>query len=198
MMRRIGITGSIATGKSTVLNAFEKAGVPIISADSIVAELYSGDAVMPVEAAFPGVTIAGKIDRQELARRLAQDPTGFAKLEAVVHPLVRQKIADFLASSDAKGHFAAAVEVPLLFESGHDYGFDVIAVTHVDEAIQKQRILARPGMSVEKMQTLLARQMPQAEKIRQATWLFDTAQPREVIEAKVARLVADLKAEAGK
>ncbi len=198
MMRRIGITGSIATGKSTLLTAFKGAGVPTISADSIVADLYSGEAVQPVEALFTSVVTGGKIDRQELARRLAQDPTGFAKLEAVVHPLVRRKIADFLENAEKDGHFAAAVEVPLLFESGHDYGFDIIAVTHVDEVIQKQRILARPGMSVEKMQTLLARQMPQAEKIRRATWLFDTAQPREAIDAKVAGLVADLKAEAGK
>ncbi len=197
-MRKIGITGSIATGKSTLLAAFEKAGVPIISADAIVAELYTGDAVQPVEALFPGVVTNGKIDRQELARRLAQDTSGFAKLEAVVHPLVRRKIADFLKTAEKEGHFAAAVEVPLLFESGHDYGFDIIAVTHVDEAIQKQRILARPGMSVEKKQTLLARQMPQAEKIRQATWLFDTAQSRDTIDAKVAGLVADLKVEAGR
>lgn len=198
MMHRIGITGSIATGKSSLLAAFEKAGLPTISADSIVAEVYLGDAVQSVEALFPSVVTDGKIDRQKLARQLAQDPSGFVKLEAVVHPLVQRKIAHFLEDADSEGHFAAAVEVPLLFESGHDYGFDIIAVTHVDEAIQKQRILARPGMSVEKMQTLLARQMPQAEKIRRATWLFDTAQSRDAIDAKVAALVADLKAEAGK
>ncbi len=197
-MRRIGITGSIATGKSTLLAAFEKVGVPVLSADAVVAELYSGDAVGPVENLFPGVAPNGVIDRQELARRLALDPSGFPRLEAIVHPLVRRKIADFLAAAESDGHALAAVEVPLLFESGHDYGFDAIAVTHVDDAIQKQRIMARPGMSVEKMQTLLARQINQAEKKQRATWLFDTARPREDIDAEVARLVADIRAEKGR
>lgn len=197
-MRRIGITGSIATGKSTLLAAFAKAGIPVLSADSVVAELYQGEAVAPVEALFPGVTRNGAVDRQDLARRLAADPSGFARLEALVHPLVRARIAAFLEAAEQAGHAAAAVEVPLLFESGHDYGFTDIAVTHVADAIQRQRILARPGMSVEKMQTLLARQLPQAEKIRRATWRFDTAQPPERIERAVAALVADIEAEAGK
>src|SRR5688500_5159039 len=130
-MQRIGITGSIATGKSTLLAAFAAAGVPVFSADAAVAELYAGEAVAPVEALFLGVAVDGVIDRQELARRLAADPSGFSRLEAVVHPLVRAKIADFLDEAEREGHVAAAVEVPLLFESGHDYGFDAIAVTHV-------------------------------------------------------------------
>lgn len=194
-MRRIGITGSIATGKSTLLAAFAKAGVPVLSADAVVAELYAGEAVAPVDALFPGIARTGAIDRQELSRRLAADPSGFARLEALVHPLVRARIARFLDEAERQGHKLAAVEVPLLFESGHDYGFDAIAVTHVDPAIQQQRILARPGMNVEKMQTLLARQMPQAEKIRRATFLFDTAQPREAIGRQVAELVAAIRAE---
>lgn len=192
-MKRIGITGSIATGKSTLLEAFAARGVPVYSADAAVADLYSGAAVAPVEALFPGVAKNGQIDRQELARRLAADPSGFKRLEAVVHPLVRASIADFLDAAEKAGHVAAAVEVPLLFESGYDYGFDGIAVTFVDEAIQRQRVLARPGMTVDKFETLLARQMPQAEKKRRATWLFDTAQPRDVIEQQVGALVAELK-----
>lgn len=192
-MKRIGITGSIATGKSTLLDAFAKAGVPVFSADAAVAELYAGEAVAPVETLFPGVAHDGIIDRQELSRRLAADPTGFKRLEAVVHPLVLARIARFLEEAEARGDVAAAVEVPLLFESGYDYGFDAIAVTYVDEAIQRQRVLARPGMTVEKLETLLARQMPQAEKKQRATWAFDTAQPRAVVDAQVADLVAHLK-----
>jgi dephospho-CoA kinase len=192
-MKRIGITGSIATGKSTLLAAFAAEGVPVFSADAAVAELYAGQAVAPVEALFPGVSKDGAVDRQELSRRLAADPSGFKRLEAVVHPLVRAKIAQFFDEAEREGHFAAAVEVPLLFESGYDYGLDGIAVTVVDDAIQRQRVLARPGMTVDKMQTLLARQMPQAEKKRRATWVFDTAQSRETIEAQVAELVADLR-----
>lgn len=191
-MFRLGITGSIATGKSTLLDALKKLGVPVFSADAAVAELYAGAARAPVEALFPGVTQNGVIDRQELARRLAADPSGFKRLEAVVHPLVRDSIARFLDTAEAEGHALAAVEVPLLFESGHDYGFDGIAVTHVDEAIQRQRILARPGMTVEKMESLLARQMPQAEKKKRANWLFDTAHTQAQIEAQLAALVADI------
>jgi dephospho-CoA kinase len=193
-MWKIGVTGSIATGKSTLLEAFRKLGIPIFSADAAVAELYEGEAVAPVELLFPGIARAGRIDRAELSRRLAADPSSFARLEAVVHPLVRRRIVDFLREAEAGGHIAAAVEVPLLFESGHDYGFDAIAVTHVDEAIQRQRLLARPGMTVEKLETLLARQMPQAEKKSRATYLFDTARPRAEIDQMVAGLVAGIRA----
>lgn len=194
-MRRIGVTGSIATGKSTLLDAFARLDVPVFSADAAVAALYAGAAASPVEALFPGVVRDGIVDRQELARRLAADPSGFSRLEAVVHPLVRGEIARFLSDAEARGEALAVVEVPLLFESGHDYGFDVIAVTHVDENIQKQRIMARPGMTVEKRDSLLARQMKQAEKVKRAHWLFDTAQPREKIEADVAEIVRSIRAE---
>lgn len=192
-MKRIGVTGSIATGKSTLLKAFAAAGVPVFSADEAVAQLYAGAAVAPVEALFPGVTRDGVIDRSELSTRLAADPSGFKRLEAVVHPLVRASIAAFLDAAERNGHIAAVVEVPLLFEIGYDYGFDAIAVTHVDEATQRERVLARPGMTVDKLETLLARQMPQSEKKKRATWLFNTAQSPEIIEAQVADLVADLK-----
>lgn len=192
-MLRIGITGSIATGKSTLLEGFRKLGVPVFSADAAVAELYAGAAVPQVEALFPGIARDGVIDRQELARRLAADPSGFKRLEAVVHPLVRERIAQFLDDAEQAGHALAAVEVPLLFESGHDYGFDAIAVTYVDEAVQRQRIMARPGMTVEKMESLLARQMPQAEKKDRATWLFDTMRSPAEIDAEIAALVAHIR-----
>lgn len=192
-MLRIGITGSIATGKSTLLEAFADQGVPVFSADAAVAQLYAGEAAAAVEALFPGVVTNGVVDRQALSRRLATDPSGFQRLETLIHPLVRDRIAQFLDQAEKDGHRMAAVEVPLLFESGHDYGFDAIAVTFVDDAIQRQRILERPGMTVDKMESLLARQMPQAEKKTRATWLFDTAQSRQTIQAQVAALVSELK-----
>lgn len=192
-MWRIGITGSIATGKSSLLDAFSKAGVPVFSADAAVAELYEAEAVAPVEALFPGTAQNGRIDRQALAQKLAADPTGFKKLEALIHPLVRQRIARFLDDAKENGAPVAAVEVPLLFESGFDYGFDAIAVTFVDPEIQNQRIMARPGMTVEKRDAILVRQMPQDEKKKRATYLFDTARPRDIIDAEVAALVAELK-----
>lgn len=193
-MLAIGITGSIATGKSTLLKAFEKAGLPVFSADAAVAALYSGAAVAPVEEMFPGVTRDGQIDRQALAAKLAADPSGFARLEALIHPMVRAEIARFLDAAENSGAVAAAVEVPLLFESGHDYGFDAIAVTYVDEVTQHQRIMARPGMTVDKRDALLARQLPQAEKKERATWLFDTSRPIAEIDQQVQALVADIAA----
>jgi len=194
-MWRIGMTGSIATGKSTVLRAFADLGVPVFSADQAVAELYEGDAVAPVEALFPGVTTDGRIDKSLLSQRLAADPAGFRRLEAVVHPLVRARIARFMDEAEADGHALAVVEVPLLFESGYDYGFDAVGVTWVDEAVQRQRALARPGMTVEKLDTILARQMPQADKKARATYLFDTGMPLERTAEMVAALVVGIRAQ---
>jgi dephospho-CoA kinase len=197
-MWRIGMTGSIATGKSTVLKAFSELDVPIFSADAAVAELYAGAAVAPVEALFPGVTVNGVIDRGRLSQQLAADPGGFKRLEAVVHPLVRARIARFMDEAEAAGHALAVVEVPLLFESGYDYGFDAIGVTWVDEVIQRQRALARPGMTVEKLDTILARQMPQADKKARATYLFDTGMPIAETKKMVAALVAGIRAKGPK
>lgn len=193
-MWRLGITGSIATGKSTVLKAFAELGVPVLSADQAVAELYEGEAVAPVEAAFPGVTNGEKIDRTLLSQKLNADPSGFKRLETIVHPLVRQKIKKFMDGAEASGEALAVVEVPLLFESGYDYGFDAIGVTWVDEAIQRQRALARPGMTVEKLDTILARQLPQAEKKARATYLFDTGIGIDKTVEMVAALVASIRA----
>jgi dephospho-CoA kinase len=193
-MWRIGLTGSIATGKSTVLKAFADLGVPVFSADQAVAELYAGEAVPVVEALFPGVAKNGVIDKQELSRKLAADPEIFKQLEAVVHPLVRKKIAEFLDEAEQGGMALAVVEVPLLFESGHEYGFDAIGVTWVEETIQRERALARDGMSGEKLETILARQLPQAEKKARATYVFYTGLPLEQTVAMVAALVASIRA----
>lgn len=193
-MWRIGMTGSIATGKSTVLEAFRARGVPVYSADTAVAELYAGQAVAAVEALFPGTAHDGIIDRTLLSQRLAADPSGFARLEAVVHPLVRARIAAFLDAAEQAGAALAVVEVPLLFETGYDYGFDAIGVTHVAEATQRERALARPGMTVEKLDTILARQLPQAEKRARATYAFDTGGTRQQTIDMVDALVASIQA----
>jgi dephospho-CoA kinase len=192
-MWRIGVTGSIATGKSTILHAFADNAVPVFSADAAVAELYTGDAVHQVEALFPGTLRDGAIDRAVLSQRLAENTEGFKKLEALIHPLVREKIAEFLQRAEARGEALAVVEVPLLFEAGNDYGFDAIAVTHVDPAIQRARALARPGMTGEKLETILARQLPQDEKIKRADVLFDTGVSVDQTRQKVTELVADIR-----
>jgi dephospho-CoA kinase len=192
-MLKLGLTGSIATGKSTVLKAFADLGVPVFSSDDAVHELYAGEAVEPVEAAFPGVTRNGRIDRQLLSARLLEAPGRLAELERIVHPLVRQRIAAFLKQSDASGAALAVVDIPLLYEGGHDYGLDQVIVTTVDEAEQRRRALARPGMTVEKLEAILARQMPQAEKMQRADYIIDTSRPIPETRADVVALVERLR-----
>ena len=196
MTTKLGLTGSIATGKSTVLKAFAKLGVPVFSSDDYVHELYRGAAVAPVEAAFPGVTIDGVIDRRRLSGHVVGHPERIKQLEAIVHPLVRAGIRRFLADAEARGEPLAVVDIPLLFENGVDWGLDGVIVTTVHEAEQRRRALARPGMTVEKLDAILARQMPQAEKIKRATYIFDTSDTIEATRDDVHRLVERLRTKA--
>ncbi|HEV7717570.1 MAG TPA: dephospho-CoA kinase [Arsenicitalea sp.] len=188
-MQKLGLTGSIATGKSTVLKAFADLGVPTFSSDAAVHELYRDEAVAPVEALFPGVARNGVIDREALGREVLGNPEKFKALEAIVHPLVRARIARFLDEAEKSGAVLAVVDIPLLFEGGFDYGLDAVAVTICDEATQRQRALARPGMTVEKLDAILARQMPQAEKKRRASFVFDTSGPLQATVRSVRALV---------
>lgn len=193
-MWRLGLTGSIASGKSTVGRMFEELGVPVFSADAAVHALYRGAAVAPIEAAFPGTTRRGEVDRTALSARLLAEPRRLAELEAIVHPLVRAEIADFLAAAEAGGAQLAVVDIPLLFEGGHPYGLDRVAVAVAADATIRARALARPGMSVEKLDAILARQLPQAEKKRRADYIFDTDRPLAQTRADVAALVEELRA----
>lgn len=194
-MLKLGLTGSIATGKSTALKAFADLGVPTFSSDEAVHELYRGAAVAPVEAAFPGVTVDGVIDREKLSRHLVGHPERLQQLEAIVHPLVRAGIRDFLAAAEARGEAIVVVDIPLLFENGVDWGLDAVVVTTVDEAEQSRRALSRPGMTVEKLEAILARQLPQAEKVKRATYILDTSAPIEATRQAVADLVRRLRPE---
>ncbi|HVX79924.1 MAG TPA: dephospho-CoA kinase [Devosiaceae bacterium] len=191
-MFKLGLTGSIATGKSTVLKAFADLGIPTFSSDEAVHRLYEGEAVEPLGRVFPGVVHNGRVDRGALSAHLVAHPEDLGRLEAIVHPLVRQRIRDFLIEAERAGARLAIVDVPLLFETGYDYGFDAVAVTVVDEATQRQRAMARPGMSGEKLDAILARQLPQAEKQRRADYVFDTAKPIRQTEAEVRALVERL------
>jgi dephospho-CoA kinase len=188
----VGLTGSIATGKSTVLAAFAELGVPTFSSDEAVHELYRGEAVPRVEALFPGVTRDGEIDRAALSARLVRHPERLKPLEDVVHPLVRKRVAAFLAEARSTGSPLAVVDIPLLLETGYDWGFDRIVVTAVDDATQRRRALARPGMSVEKLDAILARQVPQAEKRAKADVVIDTSGTLADTRAQVARFVQQL------
>lgn len=171
-MFKLGLTGSIATGKSTALKAFADLGIPVFSSDDVVHELYKAEAVGPVEAVFPGVTTDGVIDRQKLSTILIQHPERLKSLEAIVHPLVRARINRFLETAAASGARLAVVDIPLLYERGVDWGLDAVLVTVVDEAEQRRRALARPGMTVDKLEAILARQMPQAEKRARADYIL--------------------------
>lgn len=194
-MWKLGLTGSIATGKSTVLKMFEDLGVPTFSSDEAVHELYRGAAVAPVEALFPGVTKNGAIDRDELSKRVLGQPDRLKALESVVHPLVRERIAQFLRDAESTGAKLALVDIPLLYEGGHDYGLDRVAVTAAEPATYRKRALSRPGMTVEKLEAILARQMPQDEKMKRADYVIYTekslAETRAAVKAIVDVLTAN-------
>jgi dephospho-CoA kinase len=189
---RLGLTGAIASGKSTVLAEFAARGIPTFSSDAAVHALYDSAAVPAIEQLFPGVTTLGRVDRNALSRRLVEAPEKLRALEAVVHPLVRQRMQAFLRDAEADGARLAVVDVPLLYETGFDHGFDKVAVTWAPDAVLHDRALARPGMSVEKLAAILARQMPQAEKLRRADYVIDTSGSLEATRATVARIIDEL------
>jgi len=191
-MFKLGLTGSIATGKSTALKAFADLGIPVFSSDDVVHELYRDEAIRPIEAVFPGVTTDGAIDRQKLSKILVDHPERLRELEVIVHPLVRARINRFLADTAATGARLAVVDIPLLYERGVDWGLDAVVVTVVDEAEQRRRAMARPGMTVEKLDAILARQMPQAEKRARADYILDTSRSIDSTRADVAELVGEL------
>ena len=195
-MLRIGLTGSIATGKSTVLDVFADAGIPTFSSDEAVHRLYAGKAAAAIERLFPGVTTDGAVDREKLSRAVLGDPEKLRALEALVHPLVRGEIAYFFKQAEGRGAPFAVVDVPLLFENGFDFGLDAIIVTAVDDAIQRERALRRDGMTVQKLEAILARQMPQDEKKRRATYVIDTGRALDETRGDVAALIETLKARA--
>ncbi|WP_322988184.1 dephospho-CoA kinase [Hoeflea sp.] len=186
----IGLTGSIGMGKSTTAEMFSDAGIPVISADEIVHELYRGEAVQPIEAAFPGATVDGAVDREALSRTLLADPAGFKRLEAIIHPLVRAREQAFVDQARADGHAMVLVDIPLLYETGAENRVDVVVVVTCDADIQRQRVMARPGMTVEKFEAILARQVPDVEKRARAHHIVDTGQGLEPARRQVADIIA--------
>ncbi len=193
-MLLIGLTGSIGMGKSTVAKRLQALGVPVIDADALVHELYAGPAVAPIEAAFPGTTVAGKVDRQKLGAALLADPAGFKHLESIVHPLVFQSERNRLAKAKAAHALMAVLEIPLLFETGGEKRVDVTIVVSAPAEAQRQRVLARPDMTEEKFNQILSRQMPDAEKRRRATFVVDTGTTIPETEAQIDKIVSDLRA----
>lgn len=190
----IGLTGSIGMGKTTVAAHFAARGVPVLDSDGTVHRLYEGTAVPHVEAAFPGTTADGKVDRARLAVALMQSEGGFARLEALIHPLVRAAQWRFLREQAALGAAMCVLDIPLLFETGGDRLMDVTVVVSAPEHIQTSRVSSRPGMTPEKLATIRARQMPDAEKRARADFVIDTGLPWEETQAQVDNLLESLKA----
>jgi dephospho-CoA kinase len=188
----IGLTGSIGMGKSTTAEMFKAAGVPVISADEIVHELYRGDAVKLIEAAFPGSTSDGVVDRQALSEILLRDPAGFKQLEAIIHPLVREREHAFLDQARIDGHAMALLDIPLLYETGGEKRVDTVVVVSCDPDIQRQRVLARPGMTEDKFDSIVARQLPDAEKRARADFVIDTGKGLEPARRQVADIIIQL------
>ncbi|AYG57396.1 dephospho-CoA kinase [Rhizobium jaguaris] len=192
-MIRVGLTGSIGMGKSTSGKLFAEAGIPVNDADAVVHDLYNGEAVPLVEAAFPGTTKDGAVDRQALGSKLAGDPSGFKRLEAIVHPLVRQREEIFLDRQRAAGTDIVVLDIPLLFETGADERVDKIVVVSCDPQIQRKRVLARPGMTEEKFNMILSRQTPDAEKRARADYIIDTGHSIDTAREQVKNIIADLR-----
>jgi dephospho-CoA kinase len=171
----IGLTGSIGMGKSTTAQLFADAGVPVHDADLTVHRLYAGEAAGLIEAAFPGTTGVAGVDRERLSKRVLGDAEALRRLEAIVHPLVRRKEARFLAAAEQAGAAIAVLDIPLLFETGGEGRVDAVVVVSAPAAIQHARALERAGMTEDKFQALLGKQIPDAEKRRRADFVVDTS-----------------------
>ncbi|MDB5523499.1 MAG: coaE [Rhizobium sp.] len=191
-MIRLGLTGSIGMGKSTTAKMFRDRGVPVIDADAVVHELYRGEAVEPIEAAFPGSTQDGVVDRAQLAALLAKDPAGFKTLEAIVHPLVWQREKQLVEQLQSEDTPVVVLDIPLLFENGGEYRVDKVVVVTADSDVQKARVLARPGMTEEKYKMILSRQMADSEKRRRADFIIDTGLGMQHARQRVDEILEQL------
>lgn len=188
----IGLTGSIGMGKTTTADLFRQAGLPVFDADATVHALYDGPLAAKIEAAFPGTTVSGRVDRTKLAERLSGDATAFRRLEAIVHPVVRQAEADFLGQARSADTPAVVLDIPLLFETSRDRDVDKVVVVSAPADVQRARVLARPGMTAERYASLLARQMPDAEKRARADFVVPTGDGLEAAQAAVAAILRQL------
>jgi dephospho-CoA kinase len=189
-MRIIGLTGSIGMGKSTTMQLFAEQGVPVYDADAAVHAVYAGAAVSVVEAAFPGTTADGKVDRQKLSAKVLGNPEALKKLEQIVHPMLGAHRQQFLADAEKSGAPIAVLDVPLLFETGGEKRVDAVVVVSAPAEMQRARVLARENMTQEKLDAILARQTPDAEKRRRADFVVDTSSGLEPVRAQIRDILA--------
>jgi dephospho-CoA kinase len=172
----LGLTGSIGMGKSVTAKMFADEGVPVHDADAVVHRLYEGEATPLIEAAFPGTTANGKVDRDKLGKRVLGDAAAIARLEQIVHPLVAAARDKFLGEAERSGAPVAVLDIPLLYETKGDARCDAVVVVSAPADVQRRRAFERPGMTEQKLEAILAKQMPDAEKRRRADFTVDTSQ----------------------
>jgi dephospho-CoA kinase len=199
-MLLVGLTGSIGMGKSETAKMFARHGVPVCDSDATVHALYDkgGVAVEPVGAAFPGVVVEGRVDREKLSREVVGKPEALRKLEMIVHPLVGEAQRAALQAAAASGASMVVLDIPLLFETGGRARVDVVVVVSAPGDVQRQRVLARPGMTPEKLDAILLKQMPDADKRSRADFVVDTSQGLAHAEAQVVAIIDALKHREGK
>jgi dephospho-CoA kinase len=191
-MLNIGLTGSIGMGKSTTAAMFREAGIPVYDADAAVADLYlkGGAAVAPLEAAFPGVTKDGAVDREALRQRVLGDDAAMARLNAVVHPLLGKDRIEFYRRAEEAGADMVVLDIPLLFETGGQANMDAVVVVSAPPELQRERVLVRPGMNPERLDAILARQLHDSEKRARAHFVVDTGRGLEVAREQVMEIIA--------
>lgn len=188
-MLLLGLTGSIGMGKSTTARLFEEAGVPVYDADATVHLVYEGEAAPAIEAAFPGTTVDGKVDRQKLSARVVHDAEAMKRLEGIVHPMLRAHQQAFLDRAERSGVPVAVLDVPLLYETGGETRVDAVVVVTTSPQAQRERILARPNMTPDKLDAILARQLPDAEKRRRADFVVDTSHGLDPVRRQIRQIL---------
>lgn len=186
----LGLTGSIGMGKSTTAKMFADAGVPVHDADAVVHRLYEGEATPAIEAAFPGTTVGGKVDRDKLGKRVLGDAVAIQRLEAIVHPLVAQARDRFLAEAERSGAPVALLDIPLLYETGGDQRCDAVVVVSAPGELQRRRAFERAGMTEAKLAAIMIKQLPDQEKRRRADFVVDTSLGFEHARAQVRDILA--------
>ena len=191
-MRILGLTGSIGMGKSTTAKLFVEAGVPVYDADAAVHKIYEGEAAPAIEAAFPGTTVDGKVDRAKLSTRVVHDQAAIKQLEQIVHPMLGASRKKFLDDAEASGAPVVVMDIPLLFETGGEKRVDAVVVVSTDPATQRERILARGTMTSEALDAILARQLPDAEKRKRADFVVDTSHGLDPVRARIRDILAEV------
>ncbi|MEH2505034.1 dephospho-CoA kinase [Bradyrhizobium sp. AZCC 1578] len=189
-MRILGLTGSIGMGKSTTAKLFTEAGVPVYDADAAVHKIYEGEAAPAIEAAFPGTTVDGKVDRAKLSAKVVHDPAAIKQLERIVHPMLGASRQKFLDEAERSGAPVVVMDIPLLFETGGEKRVDAVVVVTTDPKTQRERILTRGTMTSEALDAILARQLPDAEKRKRADFVVDTSHGLDPVRARIRDILA--------